>query len=185
MSTFKYNFPTTIFFGPGVRAQVAEHMKAQGKTRALVVTDRGLAGLPIFTEFMGSLQIGGLKVRAFSEIFGNPVKTQVIAGVAAYVAHQADSIIGFGGGAALDVAKAIALMVNHPGDLFDYEDDLPGGRPVNRDIPYWVALPTTAGTGSEVGRSSVISDDLTHLKKIIFSVAVRGKSIGKIKFPCC
>jgi alcohol dehydrogenase class IV len=105
----------------------------------------------------------------FSGIWGNPVKSQVLAGVDAFRAHRADSIVGLGGGAALDVAKAILVMVNHPGDLFDYEDDKPGARPIDREIPYWVSVPTTAGTGSEVGRSSVVSDDETHVKKIIFS----------------
>jgi alcohol dehydrogenase class IV len=102
-------------------------------------------------------------------VWGNPVKSQVGAGVAAYKAHKADAIVAIGGGAAIDVAKAIALMVNHPGDLFDYEDDKPGARPIDQEIPYYVAIPTTAGTGSEVGRSTVVSDDETHVKKIIFS----------------
>ena len=90
---------------------------------------------------------------------------------------SADSIVGLGGGAALDVAKAIALMAHHPGDLFDYEDDKPGARPIDEDIPYWVALPTTAGTGSEVGRSAVISDEQTHVKKIIFSPRLLARAV--------
>ena len=87
------------------------------------------------------------------------------------------AIVGLGGGAALDVAKAIALMAHHPGDLFDYEDDKPGARPIDQEIPYWVALPTTAGTGSEVGRSAVVSDDETHIKKIIFSPRLLAKAV--------
>jgi alcohol dehydrogenase class IV len=98
-------------------------------------------------------------------------------GVQAFRNHKADSIIGLGGGVALDVAKAIALMANHPGDLFDYEDDKPGALPVNREIPFWVALPTTSGTGSEVGRSAVISDDQTHVKKIIFDPKLLAKAV--------
>src|SRR5204862_2961894 len=78
-------------------------------------------------------------------------------------------IVGLGGGAALDVAKAVAVMAVHPGTLFEYEDGKPGARPIDREVPCWVALPTTAGTGSEVGRSAVISDDATHVKKIVFS----------------
>ncbi|MEZ5143229.1 MAG: iron-containing alcohol dehydrogenase [Acidimicrobiales bacterium] len=85
------------------------------------------------------------------------------------IAHDADGIVGVGGGAALDVAKAVGLMATHEGRLFDYEDELPGARPVEDRIPHLVALPTTAGTGSEVGRSAVIADDATHIKKIIFS----------------
>jgi hypothetical protein len=108
---------------------------------------------------------------------GNPVKSQVTAGVAAYRAHRADGVVGVGGGAALDVAKAIALMVQHPGDLFDYEDEKPGARPISREIPYFVAVPTTAGTGSEVGRSAVISDDETRIKKIIFSPRLLARAV--------
>jgi len=108
-------------------------------------------------------------VEVFSGIWGNPVKSQVTAGVSAFNAHRADAIVALGGGAAIDVAKAIALMIHHPGDLFDYEDDKPGARPIDQKIPVYVAIPTTAGTGSEVGRSAVVSDDETHVKKIIFS----------------
>lgn len=176
MSTYRFSFPTPIHFGPGSRAMVKDHLKGQGLKRPLVVTDRGIAPLPIFKQFMSALG-DGLQAAAFSEIWGNPVKSQVTAGVDAYKKHQADCIIGFGGGAALDVAKAIALMVTHPGDLFDYEDEKPGGRPIDGPIPYWVALPTTSGTGSEVGRSSVISDEQTHIKKIIFSPKLLAKAV--------
>ena len=98
-------------------------------------------------------------------------------GAAAYKAHGADAVIGFGGGAALDVAKAIALMATHPGDILEYAWDHPQVRPIDRPMPYFVALPTTAGTGSEVGRSSVISDDETHIKKIIFSPLLLAKAV--------
>ena len=177
MSTYRFSFPTTIHFGPGTRKMVTDHLKAQGIKRPLLVTDRGLAPLPIFTDFTKTLADGGLKPQAYSEIWGNPVKSQVTAGVTAYKKHDADCIVGFGGGAALDVAKAIALMVAHPGDLFDYEDDMPGARPIDGPIPYWIALPTTSGTGSEVGRSSVISDEQTHVKKIIFSPRLLAKAV--------
>jgi hypothetical protein len=98
-------------------------------------------------------------------------------GVAAFRAHDADSIVGIGGGAALDVAKAIALMVEHPGDVLEYAWDHPNVRAVERPLPYFVALPTTSGTGSEVGRSSVISDDATHVKKVIFHPALLARAV--------
>jgi alcohol dehydrogenase class IV len=176
MATYRFNFPTPIHFGPGVRKQVRDFLKANGVHRPLVVTDRGVAGLSMFKEFMDDLG-SGLNVSAFSEIWGNPVKSQVTAGVAAFKKHDADGIVGFGGGAALDVAKAIALMATHPGDLFDYEDEKPGALPVDGPIPFWIALPTTSGTGSEVGRSSVVSDDETHVKKIIFSPKLLAKAV--------
>ncbi len=169
MTIFQYNFPTRIQFGPGAVRGLAPALAEMGKKRPLIVTDRGLAPLAPVTRTRDELAQAGLDVAVFSGVWGNPVKSQVTAGVAAFKAHGADSIVGLGGGAAIDVAKAILLMVNHPGDLFEYEDEKPGARPIDREIPYWVSVPTTAGTGSEVGRSTVISDDETHVKKIIFS----------------
>ena len=165
---FRYNFPTTVFFGAGARKKLPDSLQEAKVSRPLVVTDRGLAKLPVIAELVGLLSGAGLDTQVFAEIWGNPVKSQVTAGVQFYKAHKRDSIVAVGGGAALDVAKVIALMVNHPGDLFDYEDDKPGALPVNQPIPFIAAVPTTAGTGSEVGRSSVVSDDATHAKKIIF-----------------
>jgi alcohol dehydrogenase class IV len=166
---YRFSFPTEILFGAGVAKEAAPRLSAAGKRRPLLVTDRALAELPITAGLVESLRAGKHEVGVFSGVWGNPVKTQVLAGVEAFRAHGADSVVGLGGGAALDVAKAILLMATHPGDLFDYEDEKPGARPIDGEIPYWIALPTTAGTGSEVGRSSVISDDATHEKKIIFS----------------
>ncbi len=177
MPNYRFSFPTPIHFGPGVRAQLTDFLKSQGLKRPLIVTDRGIAALPMLKEFQTLLAKGDLNVATFSEIWGNPVKTQVNAGVKAFKAHNADSIVGLGGGAALDVAKAIALMATHSGDLFDYEDEKPGARPIDGPIPFWVAIPTTSGTGSEVGRSSVISDDDTHIKKIIFSPKLLAKAV--------
>jgi hypothetical protein len=173
----RFSFPTLIHFGAGARAEVGPHLAAQGAKRPLVATDRGLAALPLFEELLAALRASGLEPAGFSEVGGNPVKSQVSAGVAAYRAHRADSIVGLGGGAALDVAKAIALMAEHPGDLFDYEDGRPDARPIEGRLPYWVAIPTTAGTGSEVGRSAVISDDATHVKKIVFSPRLLARAV--------
>lgn len=173
----RFSFPTTIHYGAGVRSMLADNLKAAGVSRPLVVTDKGIAALPLLGEITGALGGAGLAAEVFSGIWGNPVKSQVEAGVAAFRAHKADGIVGLGGGAALDVAKAIALLATHPGDLFDYEDDKPGARPIDKDVPYWVAVPTTAGTGSEVGRSSVVSDDATHIKKIIFSPKLLAKAV--------
>jgi alcohol dehydrogenase class IV len=171
----RFAFPTTIHFGPGARALVAEDLKTQGVKRPLIVTDRGIATLPMLKGFIA--QLPGLDVGVFSEIWGNPVRSQVDQGVAAYKAHRADAVIGLGGGAALDVAKAVALMAVHPGEVLEYAWDHPQVRAIERELPYFVALPTTAGTGSEVGRSSVISDDATHIKKIIFSPALLAKAV--------
>jgi len=166
----RFAFPTTIHFGPGARKLVADRLKSQGLTRPLVVTDRALSALPVFQGFLRELP--ELDVEVFAEIWGNPTRSQVHAGEVAYRDHNADSVIGIGGGAALDVAKAVALIACHDGDILEYAWDHPNVRPITNTLPYFVALPTTAGTGSEVGRSSVISDDRTHVKKIIFSPAL-------------
>ncbi|MEL6815071.1 MAG: iron-containing alcohol dehydrogenase [Cyanobacteria bacterium J06598_3] len=160
-----YHFPTKIHFGAGVRSQLAETLNELGIQRPLLVTDQDIVRLPWFPAIEQSLL--GLEVGTFSGVWGNPVVSQVIAGLAAYPAHDADGIVAIGGGAPMDVAKAIALMAHHPGHLFDYEDGA-STRPINQLIPPIVAMPTTAGTGSEVGRSAVISDDDTHAKKIVF-----------------
>jgi alcohol dehydrogenase class IV len=171
----RFAFPTAIHFGPGARRGVADHLRAAGKSRPLVVTDRGLAALPVLKDFVAELR--GVDPAVYAGVAGNPVRAQVTDGVAAYRAHCADSIVGIGGGAALDVAKAIALMVDHPGDVLEYAWDHPQVRPIEHELPYFVAVPTTAGTGSEVGRSSVISDDVTHVKKVVFSPALLARAV--------
>jgi alcohol dehydrogenase class IV len=184
MSTFRFSFPTSITFGAGVRRQVPEHFKGQGISSVMIVTDEMLSKLPFFTAYADELKGAGLKIDIFNGVKGNPVRSQVMAGVEAFrkfvtlSASKGDAaILGIGGGAALDVAKAIALMVNHPGDVFDYEDEKPGALPFDKEIPYWVAIPTTAGTGSEVGRSTVVADDVTHVKKVIFSPRLLAKAV--------
>lgn len=167
IETATFSFPTLIRFGNGVRREMAAHLKMQKIQKPLIVTDRGLMATAIPKEIAELLN--EFKSEIFSDVFGNPTKSQVTAGVSHYRASKSTGIVALGGGAAVDVAKAIALMVHHPGDLFDYEDGKADARPVDRDIPYLIALPTTSGTGSEVGRSTVISDDQTKIKKIIFS----------------
>ena len=175
MTIQRFSFPTTIHFGAGARKLVAEHLKAAGVKRPLIVTDRGIASLPMLAEFQSAL--AGLEPVVYSAVHGNPVKSQVDAGVAAYRAHGADCVIGFGGGAALDVAKAVALMAVHPGDVLEYAWDDPQPRPIELPLPHFIALPTTAGTGSEVGRSCVISENDTHVKRIVFSPALLAKAV--------
>jgi alcohol dehydrogenase class IV len=175
MTISRFSFPTMIHFGAGARRLVAAHLAEDGVRRPLVVTDRGIASLPLLASFMAEL--APFDAAVYSQIWGNPVRSQVVAGAAAYKAHDADAIVGLGGGAALDVAKAIALMANHPGDVLEYAWDHPQVRPIDQPIPHFVALPTTAGTGSEVGRSSVVSDDVTHIKKIIFSPRLLARAV--------
>ena len=161
-----YSFPTTIHFGAGARQRLPDTIAQLGIQQPLVVSDRDIAQLPWFKEILGLLDA---PVQPFTEVWGNPVVSQVAAGLVAFREQNADGIIAVGGGAPMDVAKAIALMAYHPGHLFDYEDGRPETRLVDRPVPSIVAIPTTAGTGSEVGRSTVISDDDTHAKKIMFA----------------
>jgi alcohol dehydrogenase class IV len=175
MTIHRFAFPTDIHFGPGARREAAAYLAAQGCKRPLIVTDKGVAALPLLGEFKSTLQ--GLAVEVFAGVAGNPVTSQVDAGVAAFKKHGADAVIGLGGGAALDVAKAVALMAVHAGSVLAYAWDHPQVRPIEHELPCFIALPTTAGTGSEVGRSSVISDDTTHIKKIIFSVKLLAKAV--------
>ena len=160
-----YNFPTKIRFGPGSRHDLIMELSSLGIQRPLIVTDRDVAKLPWFVAIETSLT--EMTSVTFSGVWGNPVVSQVMTGVTVCQDYNADGIVAVGGGAPMDVAKAIALMANHPGHLFDYEDGA-STRPIDRSILPIVAIPTTAGTGSEVGRSTVISDDETHAKKIIF-----------------
>lgn len=170
VSIARFSFPTDIRFGPGARHGLVDQLVAVGVTRPLVITDRGVAAQGFLGALVAALdEAGPLSPALFDGVWGNPVESQVLAGVEAFRSHDADGVVGIGGGAALDVAKAVALLATHPGALFDYEDERPGARPITPDIPYLVAIPTTAGTGSEVGRSAVISDDVTHVKKIIYS----------------
>jgi hypothetical protein len=110
-------------------------------------------------------------------VHGNPTCAQVMAGAAAYKAHGADSVIGFGGGAALDVSKVVGLMAVHEGDVLEYVWDHPQVRPIANELPYYVALPTTSGTGSEVGRSAVVSENDTHVKRTVFSPKILAKAV--------
>jgi alcohol dehydrogenase class IV len=172
----QFSFPTEIHFGPGARHRVAAHLAARGVRRPLVVTDRGMQELPILGAFVAELA-GTTVPGVFAGVHGNPTRSQVEEGVAAFRAHGADGVVGFGGGASLDVAKAVALMSAHEGDVLEYAWDHPRARPITHALPYLVALPTTSGTGSEVGRSAVISDAQTHVKKIVFSPALLARAV--------
>ncbi|MFO1244580.1 MAG: iron-containing alcohol dehydrogenase [Ramlibacter sp.] len=175
MNISGFSFPTAIKFGAGARTLVAQHLRDQGLKRPLIVTDRALAALPVLAEF--KTHLGGLEVAVFSGVFGNPTCSQVMDGAAAYKAHGADCIIGFGGGAALDVAKVVGVAATHEGDILEYVWDHPQVRAITHELPYFVALPTTSGTGSEVGRSSVVSENDTHLKRVVFSPKILAKCV--------
>ena len=164
-----WNYPTAMRFGPGRISELADACRALGMTRPLLATDPGLKDLPMVRDAVTANEAAGLPTALFADIKGNPVGRNVDDGVAAYRDAGCDGVIAFGGGSGLDAAKAIALMVGQNRPIWDFEDREDWWTRVDEaGIAPIVAVPTTAGTGSEVGRASVITDEDTHLKKIIF-----------------
>lgn len=167
--TANWNYPTRVHFGVGRIAELAAVCKANGIRRPLFVTDAGLRDAEITAKALGVLEDGGIATTLFSDVKGNPTNANVEAGVAAYRAHDADGVIAFGGGSGIDVAKLVAFMCGQTRPIWDFEDigdwwtraDAAAIAPI-------VAVPTTAGTGSEVGRAAVVTNEETHEKKIIF-----------------
>ena len=165
----QFNFPTTIRFGAGAVKELPAYLSKNNLKAPLIVTDPTIAQLPFFKIIIEDLKTKGIAVEVFSDIHKNPVKSDVYKGTDVWDATSRDSIVGIGGGAALDVARAIVLRVNHRDDLFKYDDLIGGDIYVTNDVPHFITIPTTSGTGSEVGRSAIIADDETHQKKILFS----------------
>lgn len=176
-SIIQINIPTTIRFGCGAVAELPAYLKQQNLSRPLVVTDPVIAQLPFFRAIVADLERQGMHVALFSDIHRNPVKSDVYRGTAAWDDTDSDAVIGIGGGAALDVARSIVLRVNHREDLFVYDDLIGGDVYVTGDVPHFITIPTTAGTGSEVGRSAIIADDETHQKRILFSPKLMAKVV--------
>ena len=165
----KWNYPTSIRFGVGKIRELPAACRELGMQRPLLVTDAGLAKLPVVTNTIALCKADGLGIAVFSDVQANPVEANVTSGVEAFRRGNHDGVVAFGGGSALDTGKAIALMVGQARPIWDFEDredwytrvNVAGMAPV-------VAVPTTAGTGSEVGRCSVLTDRRDHTKKLIF-----------------
>ena len=164
-----WSYPTQIRFGVGRIAELADACHSLGFKRPLLITDPGLAALPMIREAIAANEAAGLPTGLFSDIKGNPVSRNVEDGLAAYRAGRHDGIIAFGGGSALDAAKTVALMVGQKRPMWDFEDVGDNWKRVDpAGVVAVIAVPTTAGTGSEVGRASVITNEASHTKKIIF-----------------
>lgn len=174
---YQYNFPTTIRFGVGASKELSDYLLKNNLTRPLIVSDPNVSLLNFFKEIINNLSKKNISVEIFSDIHKNPVKSDVYKGTDVYDNSKRDSIIGIGGGAALDVARAIVLRINHRDDLFKYDDLVGGDVYVTNDVPHFITIPTTSGTGSEIGRSAIISDDQTHQKKILFSPKLLAKIV--------
>jgi alcohol dehydrogenase class IV len=167
--TANWSYPTAVRFGAGRIKELADACRTAGIARPLLVTDEGVARLPITKTARSLLQGAGLPVELFSNVQPNPVESNLEAGIAAFREGKHDGVVAFGGGSGLDTGKVIAFMAGQTRPLWDFEDigdwwtraDPDGIAPV-------VAVPTTAGTGSEVGRAGVITQEATHTKKVIF-----------------
>ena len=167
--TVNWSYPTAIKFGPGRIRELADHCKAVGMKKPLLVTDKALASLPITAQALEILDAAGLGHAVFSEVDPNPNEMNMEAGLKVYRAGGHDGVVCFGGGSALDLGKMIALMVGQTVSVWDLEDigDWWTRADAAKIAPI-IAVPTTAGTGSEVGRAGVLTNSLTHKKKIIF-----------------
>lgn len=166
---YSFNFPTPIRFGAGVIKELGAYLKDNNLSRPLLVTDSNVAELSFFKKIQKDLEQLGLSTEVYKDMHKNPVKSDVLNGGDLYHKTKRDCIIGIGGGVALDVARGIVLRVNHKRDLFDYDDLIGGDKYVTEEVPHFITVPTTSGTGSEVGRSAIISENDTKKKRILFS----------------
>jgi len=167
--TGAWNFPTRVITGAGRIAELPDACRAYGLTMPLLVTDRGLAGTDLIAGIVKRVRDAGIPISVFSDVKGNPTESNLHAGVAAFRAGGHDGVVAVGGGSALDIGKCVAFMVAQTRPVWDFEDIGDWWTRANTDgVAPIIAVPTTAGTGSEVGRACVITREDTHEKKIIF-----------------
>ncbi|RDL50921.1 NAD-dependent methanol dehydrogenase [Ensifer sp. M14] len=167
--TANWSYPTAIKFGAGRIKELADHCKAAGMKKPLLITDRGLAPMAITQNALDILEANGLGRAIFADVDPNPNDVNLAAGVKAFKDGGHDGVVAFGGGSGLDLGKCVAFMAGQSRPVWDFEDvgDWWTRASVEGIAPI-VAVPTTAGTGSEVGRASVITNSASHVKKVIF-----------------
>ena len=167
--TSKWNFPTTVLFGPGRVSELPAVLASAGIARPLFVTDPGLAKLPVVADTLAILDKAGVEYGVFSDVRPNPVESNLAAGIEAFKSGGHDGVIAFGGGSALDLGKLVAFQAGQSRPIWDFEDVGDWwSRADSAAIAPVIAVPTTAGTGSEVGRAGVLTNEATHTKKVIF-----------------
>lgn len=163
-----FSYPTRIVFGVGALEFIGREAPV-GCRKAFLVTDPGMVNLDVFRTLQARLEQAGLAYEVFSGVSPNPTSDEVGTGARVFNETGCDWIVGMGGGSAIDGARGIALMARHPGSILDYDDSKGGADRITADVPPLYAIPTTAGTGSEVGRSTVVVDPVTNRKVIVFS----------------
>jgi alcohol dehydrogenase class IV len=176
MSIVTWSFPTTVVFGNGALSTLADYVHRAGGKRALVVCDPGVVKVGIAARVLKTLEAGGIAATVFDGVAPNPVESNISDGVKAYQAHHADIVVSVGGGSPLDAGKLIALKTTHERPLVDYDDATGGDQFISSNVPPILTIPTTAGTGSEVGRSGVVTLKATGRKTVIFSPFLLAKA---------
>lgn len=164
----QFNYPTTILYGEGSLSEAANRAKILGFKKPLIVTDKTLVKLGIVDQVKAEFEKAGLEVAVYDGTHPNPIEDDCIEGASLYKAQQCDSLIAVGGGSPMDAAKGIMVLATHDGPLSKYDDVKGGDKYITNPLPKLIAIPTTAGTGSEVGRSGVIIVKDTGDKTIIF-----------------
>lgn len=169
MSFSVWSFPTRIVFGDGAVKQAGAEAKRLNTSRALIVTDKGVVKAGLLAAIEASLHEAGVTTAIFDDVLPNPIEKNVHDGVRAFRESDADLVVAVGGGSPLDTGKLIRLGIHHHRQLVDYDDATGGDAYITANVPAMIAIPTTAGTGSEVGRSGVVTLDVNHRKTVIFS----------------
>lgn len=153
----KFSFPTDIYFGAGAIDNLPEYVRETGMTRPLLITDPGMKGTPVFPKVEGILQAAGIEYSVFAEVNPNPLDSDITKAVAVFKEGGCDGLIGLGGGSPLDAGKVVQVVATHGGRVNDYDIATGGNQAITGPLPPMIAIPTTAGTGSEVGNCSVIT----------------------------
>lgn len=175
MSNITYNFPRTIHFGWGEAENIAKRVEAHGK-KVLIVTDNGIVNAGLLKSIQDRLEDASISVSVYDGVQPNPTHMNVDEATAFYKENGCDMVMGLGGGSPLDAAKGVLVMANHPGDQHDYYGGAPDRKPITGDVPPFIAVPTTSGTGSEVSRGAIITDK-TNRKRSFGSFHLLPKTV--------
>lgn len=164
-----WSFPTRIVFGDGSIETIGAEATSLGAKKALIIADQGIVDAGIVATVEKALAEADVESTVFSEISSNPVESELSAATEAYRAAEADLVVAVGGGSPLDVGKLVRLMATHPSPVAQYDDAIGGDAKITGEVPPMIAVPTTAGTGSEVGRSGVVTVEATNRKTVVYA----------------